>query len=167
MDTLIRQEVYMEPLDTRVVFGLDRILRIHGPYGEISRNSNNTLTAMTRLKSYEVYSRFTPINLEQLRRAPEEVSEPIRKFYLQLPYRSANIEQLAKSITTNQRTSIDRALAVRNYLQRNYSYSTSELPQSSNDPISEFLFVKRSGTASILPRAWLSCCATWIYRPGW
>ena len=121
LDTLIRQEVYMEPLDTRVVFGLDRIVRSYGPYGEVSRNSNNTLTSMGRLKSYEAYSRYTPVSLEQLRRTPDNLSEPIRRYYLQLANHSDRIAELARSVTATQRTTIDRVYA----LQKS---SSKELP---------------------------------------
>ena len=145
LDTLIRQEVYMEPLETRVVFGLDRIVRLYGPYGEVSRNSNNTLTSMGRLKSYEAYSRYTPVSLEQLRRTPDNLSEPIRRYYLQLANHSDRIAELARSVTATQGTTIDRIYALRNHLQKNYGYSTTELPMSSIDPISEFLFQRKVG----------------------
>lgn len=144
-DSLLHQEFYMEPIDTRVIFGLDRVVRLHGSFGQISRDVNGTLTGMSRPATYEVWSRSSSPTLDELKHAPDDIPESIRRYYLQLPFRSRRIENLALQVTTTQKTTIERALALRNYLQRNYAYSTTRLQDQSNDPISEFLFVRKSG----------------------
>ncbi|HSP06443.1 MAG TPA: transglutaminaseTgpA domain-containing protein, partial [Acidobacteriota bacterium] len=144
-EMLLHQEFYMQPIDTRVVFGLDRVVKIQGPFGQISRDANGTFTGMTRPSTYQVWSRSLQVSLDQLKAAPDEIPEPIRRYYLQLPFRSERMETLARQVTATQRTTIERALAMRNYLQRTYAYSTSQPPLKSNDPVSEFLFVRKSG----------------------
>jgi hypothetical protein len=52
---------------------------------------------------------------------------------------------LARQASSEGKDVLSRATAVRSYLQNNYSYSTTDLPAQSSDPISEFLFVKKSG----------------------
>lgn len=145
LESLVRQEFFMEPIDTRVIFGLDHVTRIHGSFGQVSRDPNGTLTGMAHPTTYELWSRVASVNMEQLRTLPDDVPEPIRRFYLQLPFRSQPMELLARSIASSQKSTIDRVLAVRNYLQTNYNYTTTGLPMSQGDPVSEFLFVKKSG----------------------
>lgn len=142
-ESLIRQEFYMQPLDTRVVFGLDRVVRIQGTFGQVTRDFNGTFTASARPKMYEAWS-VTP-DLQQIRNSRDNIPEPVLRYYLQLPFQSERIQKLGQSIAGSAKTNFDRTIAIRNYLQRNFRYSTTDLPAQSGDPVSEFLFVKKSG----------------------
>ena len=80
----------MEPLDTRVIFGLDRILKLKGNFGEVSRDTNGSLMAMGRAQSYEVFSSPIRPSIESLRSAESKpLPEPILRYQLQLPKRSS------------------------------------------------------------------------------
>ncbi len=85
-DQLVTQELYLAPLDTRVVFGLDRVMKIKGDLGEVSRDYNGSLMAMSRPQHYEVYSRVNRPSLSQLNAAGRSpIPERIRRYHLQLP----------------------------------------------------------------------------------
>lgn len=142
---LVKQEFYLEPIDTRVVFGQDKIVRIHGPFNAITRDANQTLTGLTRLTHYEVYSKI--IEFAPPSAAKEEPLSPTMKtYYLQLPPLSNEFHALSASLAVKGRDTVGRILAVKNYLSANYAYSTQSLPQSETDPIAEFLFRTKSGS---------------------
>lgn len=143
-DQLIRQEFYLEPLDTRVIFGTDRIIKLRGNFGAVTRDSNWTLIGANRAESYELYSR-PGFGLHQRTPGASEVPEQITKYYLQLPTRSAEMERLTNEIAGNTQAAKDRVNAVMRYLQKNYRYSTTDLPLGKTDPVVEFLFQKKSG----------------------
>jgi hypothetical protein len=74
-----------------------------------------------------------------------EIPEHIMKYYLQLPFRSVEIEQLTNEITGKNSEPKDKIKAIVSYLQKNYQYTTTDLPWSDADPVSEFLFRKKAG----------------------
>jgi len=141
---LVKQEFYLEPLDTRVIFGMDRIIRLHGPFGAITRDANQTLTGMSRAEKYEVLSKLNPPSDARLGRANPSIPDHIRKYYLQLPYRSQNLQQLAQRVAGSGRR-IDQVRAIKNFLETNYTYTTENLPIDEKDPISVFLFDRKAG----------------------
>ncbi|HSE43597.1 MAG TPA: DUF3488 and transglutaminase-like domain-containing protein [Acidobacteriota bacterium] len=143
---LVYQEFYLEPLDTRVIFGLDRVMKLKGNFGEVSRDTNSSLMAMGRTPSYEVYSRPNRPSVETLRSSGSKpLPQMIQRYQLQLPFHSSRIEELARSITKHESTTYDRAMAIKHYLQNNYEYSLTDITQDSKDPVSRFLFDKKSG----------------------
>lgn len=143
---IIKQEVYMEPVDTRVVFGLDRVTRLEGKFGAITRDMNGSLTGFARPQNYIAYSRVPVVSREYLKTAGRaDIPENIRRYYLQLPLNSPQIQALADQIASKNALPIDRILAVQKYLEDDYLYSTTDLPQDDVDPISVFLFEKKSG----------------------
>ena len=142
----ITQEFYMAPLDTRVIFGLDRVVKLKGDLGEVSRDTNGSLMAMTRPQHYEVYSRLNEPSRSQLISAGRSpIPERIRRYQLQLPKYSTQIEQLARSITQGQSSMLDKVVAIEKYLQKNYRYSLTEITQDAKDPVSKFLFETKKG----------------------
>ena len=143
---LVHQEFYMEPLDTRVIFGLDRILKLKGNFGEVSRDTNGSLMAMGRAQSYEVFSSPIRPSIESLRSAESKpLPEPILRYQLQLPKRSSRIEELARSITNDESSTFDKVMAVKRHLESNYAYSLTNIAQDRKDPVSKFLFDTKSG----------------------
>src|SRR5439155_3276332 len=111
-----------------------------------TRDDNGTLTGMSRPENYTIYSRMTNPRPEDLRGVSDRIPEPIAHYYLQLPDGiSPRIGELASSITKKSRNNYERAIAIKHYLEDNYVYSTNDLPQSEDDPVSAFLFDKKRG----------------------
>jgi protein-glutamine gamma-glutamyltransferase len=143
---LVTQEFYLAPLDTRVVFGLDKVMKIKGDLGEVSRDTNGSLMAMSRPQHYEVFSRVNRPTLAQLNSAGRSpIPDRIQRYHLQLPQYSPQIEQLAQSITKDRSSMLDKVVAVEKYLQTNYRYSLTDITQDAKDPVSKFLFETKKG----------------------
>jgi len=146
LKTLLRQEFYLQPMDTRVVFGADRIVRLNGLFGAVSKDLNGTLTGMSKPLNYTVYSRVPIVNREHLRATGDtEIPENIQRYYLQLPFRTAQMSRLVNQIVSSQKTTVDQVFAVKEYLERNYKYTTTDLPLDAKDPVSAFLFDRKVG----------------------
>jgi transglutaminase-like putative cysteine protease len=145
LSQLILQEFYMEPLNTRIIFGMDRVVRVKGGFGEVSRDPNGTLTGMTRVETYQTYSRAPHYSPEQLRNSNPEIPAHIARYYLQLPFSIPRVTELAESITAEKSTNFEKVIAIERYLQKNYKYTMTDFPFNLRDPISEFLFEKKSG----------------------
>jgi transglutaminase-like putative cysteine protease len=145
----VLQTIYLEPLDTPVVFGLPRMVGIQGGFESLTRDHNDGLNA-GRLEpermSYRVISdTYLPPEAE-LRRDNGAYAEN-KRIYLQLPgqmdERFARLTQdvIEKAGAKNR---YDAAKAVENYLQTNFGY-TLDLKASGSDPLADFLFNVREG----------------------
>ena len=143
--SLTKQEFFLAPLDTRIVFGAGKIVRIHGNFRGITRDDNGTLTGMNRPENYEVYSKISTWPANVLRTVRIRVPDNIKKYYLQLPDASPEMNHLAWTVGGNAPTTIDRVLAIQRYLENNYTYTTRNLPQDAEDPVSVFLFQQKAG----------------------
>jgi protein-glutamine gamma-glutamyltransferase len=142
---LIKQEFYSEPLDTRVIFGADHMVKVRGDFSGVSRDNNSGLTGMNRSQTYEVYSRVPVITKNALRLVHTDLPESIKKYYVQLPAESESSQVLAEKITAKAVDDVDRVYAVKEYLESNYAYITQDLPEDAKDPIHRFLFERKAG----------------------
>jgi protein-glutamine gamma-glutamyltransferase len=55
------------------------------------------------------------------------------------------IPELAKSVTANAQTPVDKAIAIENFLRTKYSYTLDLTGKPGSDPLAHFLFEKRAG----------------------
>jgi hypothetical protein len=100
---------------------------------------------MNRTENYVIYSR-PPSQMPRRAPANEQfVPENIRRYYLQLPFRSRKIESLARRIVAGAKTPPAQIRAVKDYLEKEYQYTTVGLPQDETDPLSVFLFERKAG----------------------
>ncbi len=143
--TLVKQEVYMAPIDSRIIFGQDRIIKVDGSFFGISKDVNGTLTGMGRPENYEVYSQIISMPAERLRSRRVSYSDNVLRYYTKLSSRNTQIEKLAQEITAGGTNVYDRVMMVQSYLEKNYQYTTTNLPMDDVDPVSHFLFKKKVG----------------------
>lgn len=142
---LLKQEIYLAPIDSRVVFGHDRIVKVDGHFFGVSRDVNGTLTGMGIPENYVVYSQVASLSPERLRSRRVSYSENVLRYYTKLASRNPEIENLALTITAGKTTVYDRVNAIRIYLEENYQYTTTNLPLDRTDPVGSFLFKKKVG----------------------
>ncbi len=145
----VLQTIYLEPLDTPVIFGLPRMAGLQGNFESITRDHNEAITAgrtEPERMSYKVISDIYSPPETELRR--DNGAYPQNKgIYLQLPGQmDERIAALTQDVIdkAGARNRYDKAKAVENYLQTEFGY-TLDLKASGNDPLADFLFNIREG----------------------
>jgi protein-glutamine gamma-glutamyltransferase len=145
-ESLTAQSVYLEPLDTPVLFGLTRIVGVQGSFSMLWRDANGSVSfprTAGRI-SYKVLSDTSLPPVNRLRADntpyPRESSN-----YLLLPSNlDSRISALAKSVMRDGRNRYDAAKAIESYLQNDFGY-TLEQKAGGPDPLADFLFNVRQG----------------------
>ena len=141
------QTIYLEPLDTNVLFGLSRLLAIQGNFQTLEKDGYGSITATRRTferVSYKVVSERWQPNLEALQ-ADNANYQPEDSNYLQIPAKfDERIAQLAAQITKNKKTRYDKTKAVEEFLQTQLGY-TLELKAGGEQPLADFLFNIKEG----------------------
>ncbi len=145
-ESLTLQTIYLEPLDTPVLFSLSKAVGVQGNFQVVYKDAHGALTFQRvgdRI-SYKVLSDRTLPNEAQLRandiRYPGEAAN-----YLQLPAAiDPRIKQLATEITGGSKNRYDTAKLVESHLQNSFGY-TLEQKASGDQPLADFLFNVKEG----------------------
>lgn len=145
---LIHYRVLMEPIGTNVFFLAPRARSVSGDYRALAADGGGAIFDLDPSRAISHYAATsdiaTPSPLE-LRTAGNSYPMPIRDTYLSLPETDPRIRQLALQITASSRNDYDKAAATELYLKTHYGY-TLALPQTTEqDPVSNFLFVRKKG----------------------
>jgi hypothetical protein len=145
-DGMTLQTVYLEPIDTPVIFGLYRMVGVQGNFPVLYRDAAGSITFQRTGErvSYKVLSdSVTPD--ESILRSDRASYSADEANYLQLPRNlDARIKDLADRVTRDSNNRYDAAVAIENYLQSQYGY-TLEQKAGGVDPLSDFLFNVREG----------------------
>jgi transglutaminase-like putative cysteine protease len=145
---LVSQTIYLEPLDTPVLFGLSKIIGIQTSLPAVLRDSDGGITSGLMSQSdrisYRVFSDRTQPSIDRLRSDNEKYSPTAERFLELPPNLDKRITQLASQVTASKATRYDRAAAVEHYLQTNFGYSL-EMRAGGADPLADFLFNIREG----------------------
>jgi protein-glutamine gamma-glutamyltransferase len=147
-----RQDIWLEPLDSDVMFGAS-IPRVFERAGQLRRPPRNPMqNDELRLDHsgtvhYTVYSQLSAPSAETLRAANGPLP-PNYQAYLQLPLDelSKRTIALAHQIADNQPTAYDKAMAIKAWLDANLSYTLElEEPHRGQEPLDFFLFDRKKG----------------------
>ncbi len=134
----VEQKVYIEPIDSNVIFGLSQIRGVKTDSFALLTDSASCVYfpgKISRSIQYVAYS--TPGDSY-----PGEADGR----YLQLPAGMGRIGALARRVTAGERTSAGKAAALEHYLQRNYTYSLStSRPPKGMSAIEDFLLNSKKG----------------------
>ncbi len=140
------QTVYLEPLDSPILFVLPRAVGVQGNFPLLFKDSHGAISfqrANERI-SYRVVSDTELPSSEVLRRDRSNYSTKEAN-YFQLPTGlDPRIAELAAGITADSDNRYDAALAVESYLQTQFGY-TLEMKAAGEQPLADFLFNVREG----------------------
>lgn len=143
------QTIYLEPIDTPVLFALSRPLAIEGSLpSELYKDSEDSISFERRDGNFERLS--YRVNSDRSLPAAEELKSDNKIYpkeverYLDLPEIDSRIPALAAQITFKQTNRYDKAKAIENYLQTEFGYSL-EMKAKGNEPLADFLFNVREG----------------------
>ena len=146
---LTSQTVFLEPIESPILFGAPRLVGIQGDFPYIRVDGEGSVQSrrheFERL-IYKAYSDTTEPPLQQLRDDLRPYSEEHNR-YLQLPDKlDPRIVRLATAIIVNSRASnrYDAAKAIESELRNRYGYSL-QMKASGPDPLADFLFNIRRG----------------------
>jgi len=145
-ESLVLQTIYLEPLDTPVLFALSRPVAVQGNFSMISKDEYGALWFLRNPEriTYKVLSDRSQPSVGRLRADNNAYSEDARQYLELPPTMDKRIAGLAESVTRQAGNRYDKAKAVESYLQNNLGY-TLDLKAGGPDPLSDFLFNVREG----------------------
>lgn len=147
--SLVTQTVYLEPLDTPILFALSRPVAVQGNFQIINKDAEGSLTTSrngSERITYKVFSDISQPNISDLRKDDARYA-PSAKRYLQIPSKvDERIPLLTEKIfqDSNAQNRYDKAKGVEKYLQTQFGY-TLEMKAGGDDPLADFLFNIREG----------------------
>jgi transglutaminase-like putative cysteine protease len=148
---ITRQEFYLTPLDTGVLFAAPKPLLVSTrSLARLYQDSSDGLWAGGSRSGYLIYTvqSDTRVYREAELRADNQRDYPIeiRQRYLQLPAGlDARIGELAAQITHGTHTQHDAARRIEEYLRTSLSYTLDLKRTTSGDPLPDFLFNVKAG----------------------
>ena len=145
---LLQYTVTLQPISSDALFLAPQALELTGPFRSIWQDEASSIYLGFNTGTLVRYSAVSDIATpapELLRSDRRQIPEAVRDTYLQLPDTDARVTELARTITQQQVSSYDKAIAIENYLQRNYGYTLDLPPAMPKDPIAYFLFEARRG----------------------
>jgi transglutaminase-like putative cysteine protease len=138
-DKTVVQRIYLEAMDTNVLFGLREVAAIETKGRFLFRDDAGALFLHAKKGKRLNYLVYSDNQLPALNRLEEST-------YLQLPRTIKKIAILARKITQEKKGDMEKAQAIERYLMRNHTYSLSTLPPPEGvGPIEDFLFYSRKG----------------------
>jgi transglutaminase-like putative cysteine protease len=143
---VLQQEIYGAPLDVRILFALHPLMDVDAQsrIQPIFDNAGDFVYWGSATPVYTAYSLVGRPSPEELRRADSGFI-PARQYFLQLPELSEEILTLADSLLDPAPTRYDKALALVQWFQSDFTY-TLDLPATSGEATLEhFLLQRRAG----------------------
>lgn len=159
----LRYTILMEPIATDAIFVAANPETLHGRFGTEDRPSlrrRSSFLFVDRTGSifnpahnyakirYEGISNLPTIAPAQLRKAGAIYPDSIRETYLQLPKPpqiDPRIKKLADDVTSKSKNEYDKAASLEAYLKTHYVYTLDLTGPETDDPLAQFLFVRRAG----------------------
>ncbi len=151
------QTFYVEADQPNVIFAAYRPFEVFVPTGTIGVDRYAGLRSPLPLETgmiYSVISRVPAPTAALLARSHGEIPAPIRERYLQVPEIAARVRQLAAELTVGLESPYQKAVAIRDYLQRGFGYTLQAPPlPDRSDAVDEFLFVTHQGSCEAFASA--------------
>jgi len=140
------QTIYLEPLDTPVLFVLPRAVGVQGGFPIIYKDPYGGLSFSRGYEriSYKVLSDRSLPPVSQLRADDQPYTADVWSFRTLPPLTDQRIVDLASQITARASNRYDKARAIESYLQNSFGY-TLEQKAGGADPLADFLFNVREG----------------------
>jgi transglutaminase-like putative cysteine protease len=145
----LRQEIFLEPIGSEVVFAAPRMLRLAMPTSALAMDDMGVVSVSSpgaRLR-YTVESEVDGPTVRSFRfvRAALPLDSEQLERYLQLPGLAPSIPVLARQVVGAARNPSEMARRVEAFLRTQFRYTLDITKMSDLDPLQEFLFVRRAG----------------------
>jgi transglutaminase-like putative cysteine protease len=144
--TVITQKIMLEPIDSDVIFGLDRVISIKGDFIRLDKNPAVSLFVHRRgARRLQYVVRSDVVTTTQ------STDSTLWKRYLNIPdFLRDKIKTLTENVLRSEGTkpisNFRKANAIEKYLKKNYRYSLNVKPPDDNiNPLLYFLFESKAG----------------------
>ena len=144
----LRYRVLLAPLSTDVLFVFAVPHQVTGRFRLLSIDQTQSLHNPQRDNAplgYDVVTEAGVPTPEELRRTSSDYPQGIRLAYLRTPELNPAVSELAQQVTGSATGNYDRALAIQNYLRRNFGYTLDPTGIDPRDPVGSFLLKSRQG----------------------
>lgn len=145
---LVRQEIILDPIDSNVIFGMARVMRLSGRFTFLLTDGSDSVYLPgnpTSRFQYTAYSDISTPNAQELDADRGAYPPDILSAYTKTPPVSERVKELALTITGNAKSRYQKAAAIERYLKKNYSYTLEPKRDESLPPVEDFLFKNREG----------------------
>jgi hypothetical protein len=153
--TLVRQDIWLDPLDSDVLFGAGRPRIVEYPHVVRQRRLPEQRNDEVRLPHgstihYSVWSELDPPPIERMRAASGPLPRGYQ-VYLQLddpgkpPEITARTRAKALEITRGLTNNYDKAVAIQTWLTTNLTYTLVLEDPGTQEPVDYFLFDRKKG----------------------
>jgi transglutaminase-like putative cysteine protease len=145
-NSIVEQTIYLEPLDTSVLFGLSKIVALRTSLPLVYKDADGGISSSRPAEriSYRVYSDRTVPPVDELRSDDHRYPTSAERFLRVPAGLDHRIAELGERITNRESNRYDKAKAVEHYLQTQFGY-TLEMKAGGDDPLADFLFNVREG----------------------
>ena len=145
----LRQEIFLEPIGSEVIFTAPRVLRVSMPTSVLAMDDMGAVSVSSpgaRLR-YTVESELEgpSVRSAALARPAPPLDAVQLERYLQLPVLAPAIPALARQVAGQSQTPAEIAGRVEAFLRTQFRYTLDIERVSQLDPLQEFLFVRRAG----------------------
>jgi len=147
---LVRQDIWLDPLDSDVLFGASTPRIVEYPHTLRPRKTIVEHNDEIRIEHgstvhYTVWSQLVGPTSEELRAASGTLPE-IYQSYLQLPPEiTGRTRNLARTLTAGLTNPYDKAMAIKSWLASNLSYTLVLADPGPQEPVDFFLFDRKKG----------------------
>ncbi len=145
---ILKQVIYLEPMDSNVIFATGRPLNLNAPFQWMRMDYNNSL-----YRSEYPYGRvrliinsdFSKKGRYQL--SPEEGNMPVslRERYLQLPTLSSRFITFTRDVVKGVKEKHQQAKVMESYLKTQFGYTLIQSQPKDISPVDNFLFERKEG----------------------
>jgi len=137
-DRTLEQRIYMEPLDSDIIFGLPKMCMVKSEGFYMYADQGQSIFLHNKSSRRVKFSVFSDVNEDHEGQGDEG--------YLQLPEGTEKIKELASKITAGIGPEEQKAALISDYLKKNYAYSLRTVePPAGVGPVEHFLFNTKRG----------------------
>ncbi len=137
-ESAVEQRIYLEPIDSDVIFGLSEIKGIKVDSFIVGADRAGALFLFRKAARRAFYSVYSNVR--------SSFGGVWDTRYLQFPQRMERLRSLAREITSKARNDMERATLIESYISRRYTYSLSvPPPRDGTSPIEDFIFYSKKG----------------------
>lgn len=161
--SFIKQKIYLESVDTQLIFGLPRMVSLTARLPEIRVNPDESVLRPNGFSGRMVYEAVSfvekPNEKILIDKAKQAIktgggSDPETIPNLQLPDMDfARIRALTKKVTSRRDSPYTKAIKIEQYLRKNYLYTLNLNARDQADPVDHFLFTSKRGTCEYFASA--------------